>query len=66
MQTKISIPSGQTLVLGGICQKNVIKHESKVPFLGDIRWLGTLFKQTRYERRKRELMIFVAPTITTD
>ncbi len=63
MQTLVSVRSGQTLVLGGIYQKIVIKNETKVPWLGDIRWIGALFRQTRYEQRKRELMIFVTPSI---
>lgn len=63
MNTRVRVANGQTLALGGIYQQIQVKNETKVPIIGDILWLGALFRQTRYEQRKRELVIFVTPTI---
>lgn len=57
---------GQVIVLGGLIQDDVIHSESKVPLLGDIPVVGRLFSSTRDSRVKRNLMVFLRPSVITD
>jgi general secretion pathway protein D len=54
---------GATVVLGGLIDEDVQESESKVPLLGDIPILGHLFRSTSTTKRKRNLMVFIRPTI---
>ena len=54
---------GQTLVLGGVIAENVVKVKDKVPMLGDMPFLGRLFRSERSATEKKNLMIFVSPRI---
>ena len=63
-RTDISISSGETLLLGGIIQKEQSEVERKVPILGDIWGLGWLFKKRDIVHREVELMVFLKPTVT--
>lgn len=54
---------GQTVVLGGLIAENVKKIREKVPVLGDIPFLGRLFRSESADSTKRNLIIFVTPTI---
>ena len=54
---------GQTIVLGGLISENVTKSREKVPVLGDIPLLGRLFRSERSSSDKKNLVIFVTPTI---
>ncbi|WP_107850698.1 type IV pilus secretin PilQ [Oceanimonas marisflavi] len=64
--TQVLVNDGETLVLGGIFQQDIIRNVSKVPVLGDIPVVGRLFKRTSDNNRKRELIIFVTPRIVHD
>ena len=61
--TQVLVNDGQTVVLGGILETERRESETKVPYLGDVPVLGRLFKTTRKENDKRELLIFVTPKI---
>ena len=61
--TVIVTPDQQTVVIGGLMKDNKSSSESKVPFLGDIPWLGNLFKRKITAGSKTELMIFLTPHI---
>jgi type IV pilus assembly protein PilQ len=65
IQTKVMVENGKTLVIAGLISdtKNVSKN--KVPFLGDIPWLGKLFSSTNTTVTKTELLIFLTPHIIT-
>jgi len=63
--TTVVVPGGQTVVIGGLMENTQTDSESKVPGLGDIPLLGNLFKRKIKENVKRELMIFLTPTIVT-
>ncbi|MDG1462672.1 MAG: type IV pilus secretin PilQ, partial [Gammaproteobacteria bacterium] len=63
VQTQVLVNNGQTVVLGGIYETETGEFETKVPLLGDIPFLGYLFKSTKYESKKAELLIFVTPKI---
>ncbi|WP_105102779.1 type IV pilus secretin PilQ [Microbulbifer pacificus] len=66
LQTKVLVRNGETIVLGGIFEAQTIEGETKVPFLGDIPFLGHLFKQSTKQEDKRELLIFITPRIMQD
>lgn len=61
--TTVVVPDGQTVVIGGLMENTQTDSESKVPVLGDIPLLGSLFKRKVKDNVKRELMIFLTPTI---
>ncbi|MEX3071917.1 type II secretion system secretin GspD [Vibrio alginolyticus] len=63
LNTSVMIQDGQMLVLGGLVDERALESESKVPLLGDIPVLGHLFKSTSTETQKRNLMVFIKPTI---
>ena len=66
IQTQVLVENGQTVVLGGIFQQQIINTTSKVPILGDIPYVGRLFKTTSEFNEKHELLIFVTPKIQID
>ncbi|MGR5269803.1 type IV pilus secretin PilQ [Vibrio astriarenae] len=61
--TQVLVNNGETVVLGGIFQHSVINSTDKVPLLGDLPLLGTLFKRTYEQFGKSELLIFVTPKV---
>ena len=54
---------GETFVVGGLTQENLITNKSKVPLLGDIPFVGNFFKVERSTRSKTELYIVITPRI---
>jgi type IV pilus assembly protein PilQ len=66
LETTVLVGNGDTVVLGGIFQDENSSKEEKVPWLGDVPGLGTLFRRRANESKKRELLIFVTPTIVED
>ena len=66
VKTKVRVENGGTVVLGGIYQQTDIKNETKVPLLGDVPFLGHLFKTTGRETSKTELLVFLTPKIVAD
>ena len=63
IQTQAIVGDGQTLVLGGLFQMSTIKSVEKVPLLGDIPYLGRLFRHDMNDLEKREILIFITPKI---
>lgn len=61
--TQVLVNNGETIVLGGIYQQNLISRVSKVPILGDIPLVGFLFRNTTDKNERQELLIFVTPKI---
>ncbi|MET1218553.1 MAG: type II secretion system secretin GspD [Glaciecola sp.] len=66
IKTTVIVDDGGTIVLGGLIDEEVQESISKVPLLGDIPYLGNLFKSTSTSKRKRNLMVFLRPTIVRD
>jgi len=63
LDSNVLIKSGDTLAIGGLISDQVAKSKTKVPLLGDIPVLGYAFQSHSNERHKRNLLIFVTPTI---
>ena len=66
IETSVMIPSGSTLVMGGMVNDTRSKSFTKVPVLGDIPFLGLAFRKESKTRNKQNLLIFVTPTIVDD
>jgi len=66
ISTTAAVPSGYTLVLGGLDQDTVTKNFTKVPFLGDMPGLGYLFRSDARTHVRDQILIFVTPTIIQD
>lgn len=64
--TQVLVENGETIVLGGIYQQQILNDISKVPLLGDIPYVGVLFRTDSQVNEKRELLIFVTPRIVTN
>ncbi len=62
-KTKVVVADGETVVIGGLTRNENTQSETGVPFLKDIPLLGNLFKYTRNQVEKRDLIIFVTPRI---
>ena len=63
MKTTVMADDGETIVLGGLIDEDVQESVSKIPLLGDIPVLGRLFSSTSTSKQKRNLMVFIRPTI---
>ncbi len=66
IKTTVLVEDGQTLVLGGLIDDQISDTRDKVPFLGDIPLLGGLFRYRSTTKSKRNLMVFLHPTILRD
>ncbi|WP_420002342.1 type IV pilus secretin PilQ [Acinetobacter sp. LF10] len=66
INTNVLVDNGETVVLGGIFEQENINSQTKVPFLGDLPYLGKFFRNDRKTDTKRELLIFVTPRIVND
>ncbi|VAW88547.1 Type IV pilus biogenesis protein PilQ [hydrothermal vent metagenome] len=63
IKTQVLVENGETVVLGGILEKTTTDGVTKVPFLGDIPYLGRLFRNDIKVDNKEELLIFITPKI---
>ena len=66
LTTTVMADSGQIVVLGGLINEEVQESVQKVPFLGDIPIIGHLFKSSSSGKKKKNLMVFIKPTIIRD
>lgn len=66
IDTKVLVDNNQTIVLGGLIEEKVSGTQSKVPLLGDIPVLGSLFRYDSRSREKVNLMVFLRPRILRD
>jgi general secretion pathway protein D len=66
LTTTVTIPSGATVVLGGLIQDKVTKDNNGIPYLMDVPYLGNLFKFTTNNKERDELLVFIQPTVVND
>ena len=66
IDTTILADDGQTIVLGGLIQDDLNVVDRHIPLLGDIPWLGQLFSNDDNRRTKRNLLVFLRPTVLRD
>lgn len=66
INTNVLVDNGETVVLGGIFEQETQNTSTKVPFFGDLPYIGSLFRKDVKKDNKRELLIFVTPRIIND
>ncbi len=66
VKTTVTLPDRTTVVLSGLIREDVTKITTKIPLLGDIPFLGALFRSTSDSKKRTNLLIFVTPRIVTD
>jgi general secretion pathway protein D len=66
LTTTVTIPSGATVILGGLIQDKNTKDVSGIPYLMDVPYLGNLFKYKTNNRERDELLVFIQPTVVND
>ncbi|NVK22854.1 MAG: type II secretion system secretin GspD [Kangiellaceae bacterium] len=66
VKTSVLVPDGGLVVLGGLIDDDIQESSQKVPILGDIPILGHAFKSQRTQKVKRNLMVFIHPTVLKD
>ncbi len=66
METTTIAKDQQTLVIGGLVRDDLVLNEKKIPFLGDIPFIGWLFKSESRASVKLNLLVFLTPTIVSD
>lgn len=66
VETQVLVDNGETVVLGGVYEQTKSQGSSRVPFFGDLPYVGFLFKTTQTIDDKQELLIFVTPKIIKD
>ncbi|WP_072016961.1 DNA uptake porin HofQ [Enterobacter cancerogenus] len=66
IETQVTLRDGETLALGGIFQQQRMQTEQRVPWLGELPLLGTLFRQQTKEHKKKELVIFITPRLVRE
>lgn len=62
-QTEVILKNGQTLVIGGLVQDKTVKNVGKVPILGDLPFIGQLFRSVNDKKSKTELLIFITARV---
>jgi type IV pilus assembly protein PilQ len=66
VKTNVLVENGGTVVIGGIFEQDESVSEAKVPLLGDIPYLGNLFKTRSRSSNRTELLVFLTPRIVTE
>jgi len=66
IETQAIVGDGQTLVLGGLFQVETVNDTQKIPLLGDVPYLGRLFRYDLEDIKKREILIFITPKILNE
>ena len=66
LTTTVTVPSGSTVVLGGLIQDTIQNSDNGVPYVDNIPYLGRLFKYTTRVKNRTELLIFIQPTIVNN
>lgn len=64
--TSVIVENGGTVVIGGFARESEIQTQDRVPFLGDLPYVGFLFKTTTKNQSRSELLVFITPRIVSD
>jgi type IV pilus assembly protein PilQ len=66
VKTEVLVENGGTVVIGGIYTQEERVNVSRIPFFGDLPYIGFLFKNTERRDNKNELLVFITPKVVTD
>jgi len=59
----VELKEGESLIIGGLLNQQVIKDLAKVPILGDVPILGALFRSTKFQNKESELVFVITPRV---
>jgi general secretion pathway protein D len=62
-KTLVRLEPGQAVILGGLISERIVETETKVPLLGDIPWIGNLFKSVSRQKEQQNVLFFIRPRI---
>ena len=65
-ETEVLVKQGERLVIGGVTSEQGVSTYRKVPWLGDLPWLGWLFKAREVNETREELIVIITPTVLSD
>jgi general secretion pathway protein D len=63
MSASVAVRSGETIILGGLIEKSDSRTQTKIPFLGDIPLLGALFRYSKSDAPRTEIIVFITPRV---
>jgi type IV pilus assembly protein PilQ len=63
VNAKVLVADGETIVIGGVFSNTQAKSVDKVPFLGDLPFIGRVFRRDVVQDKKSELLVFLTPRI---
>ena len=63
--TRVELKEGESLIIGGLLKRDILKDLSKIPILGDVPILGALFRSTRFRNRETELIFVITPRLVS-
>ena len=66
IESNVVVDDGQIIVLGGLIEDSFTENNSKVPLLGDIPWVGALFRSQSRQKKRTNLMVFIRPVVMRD
>jgi type IV pilus assembly protein PilQ len=66
VKTQVLVENGGTVVIGGIYEQQTNESVTKVPYLGDVPFLGNLFKTKTQDSQRTELLVFLTPKVVTE
>ena len=66
VETRVMLADGEVVVIGGLISEKDIETENKLPILGNIKWLGVLFRRRTVEHERSEVIITLRPRIVND
>jgi type IV pilus assembly protein PilQ len=66
VETSVLVDNGETVVLGGVFERTKTRQTERVPFFGDLPYLGFMFRQEEIDDENSELLVFVTPKILKD
>jgi len=66
IESQVVVDDGQIIVLGGLIEDRFVENKSKIPLLGDLPWIGALFRSESRTKRRTNLMVFLRPVVMRD
>lgn len=66
VNTAVRVRDGETIVIGGLMQKKKSETKKKIPFLGDVPYIGGMFRSTSHNEQETEVLIMITPHILKD
>ena len=66
VNTAVRVKDGETIVIGGLMQKKKSETKKKIPFLGDVPYIGGMFRSTSHNEEESEVLIMITPHILRD